>query len=53
MHGAEMIGRWVIFKPKDTASQAFDLAAELQMFQILARCSMPVSGDDGSSIPQV
>ena len=28
MHGAEMIGRWLFLKPKETVSQAFGLAAE-------------------------
>ena len=28
MHGAEMIGRWLDLKPKETASQAVSLAAE-------------------------
>ncbi|PWL19976.1 MAG: hypothetical protein DCO98_11555 [Altererythrobacter sp. XM-24bin4] len=28
MHGAEMIGRWLFLKPKETASQAVSLAAE-------------------------
>ncbi|PWL19880.1 MAG: hypothetical protein DCO98_12005 [Altererythrobacter sp. XM-24bin4] len=28
MHGAEMIGRWLVLKPKETASQAVSLAAK-------------------------